>query len=223
MRTSRPDLSVGGPPVNTWAIRMRTWLLVDVRASPEPGSRWSARSAARTTDLDAGEDWRTLAPAVGAPGVSPSRPPPARGGVRKETRRVDAQTYLGARSVLRSHDGRWGRPHEGCGRSFFGGCPEQARGSTRVLGAGRRSSRRWAGARCPPLLPPPTPRRPGPAGCGGTREPACGRRTGRPAGGPGGRAPARSRRGRVRPSWRRSGPHRRATSAAPTIPAERGG
>lgn len=37
-------------------------LLVAGRAGPESGSRWSARSEARTNDLDAGEDWRMLVP-----------------------------------------------------------------------------------------------------------------------------------------------------------------
>lgn len=35
-------------------------LLVAGRAEPEPGSRWSARSGARTYDLDAGEERRRL-------------------------------------------------------------------------------------------------------------------------------------------------------------------
>ena|ERR1700722_13259260 len=30
------------------------------RANEQPGSRWSARSEARTNDLDAGSDWRTM-------------------------------------------------------------------------------------------------------------------------------------------------------------------
>ena len=35
-------------------------LLVAGRVEPEPGSRWSARSGARTNDLDAGEDRRRV-------------------------------------------------------------------------------------------------------------------------------------------------------------------
>jgi len=35
-------------------------LLVCERVGPEPGSRWSARSGARTNDLDAGEDCRRV-------------------------------------------------------------------------------------------------------------------------------------------------------------------
>jgi len=40
----------------------RGWLACErTRASDDPGSRWSARSGARTYDLDAGEERRILA------------------------------------------------------------------------------------------------------------------------------------------------------------------
>jgi hypothetical protein len=52
-------LSVMGPPVNEGQIVLGGVVLlgrlVRARVSAQPGSRWSARSAARTYDLDAGE------------------------------------------------------------------------------------------------------------------------------------------------------------------------
>ena len=56
---SRSSLSVLGTPVKVW-IRCRFlfgFVLVRVWGGrPESGSRWSARSAARTNDLEADED-----------------------------------------------------------------------------------------------------------------------------------------------------------------------
>ena len=44
-------------------------LVVAGRVGPEPGSGWSARSGARTNDLDAGEDRRTLRKEDGSLGL----------------------------------------------------------------------------------------------------------------------------------------------------------
>src|ERR1700694_816293 len=84
--------------------------LCDGRDRPEAVSRWSARSEARTYDLDAVEDGRMMAAAGGdwdglagsgllwVIGV---------GGARR-----DALPYLGARtaSAVRRRDDRWGDP-----------------------------------------------------------------------------------------------------------------
>jgi hypothetical protein len=55
-----PPLSVLGTPVKVgirWSFLV-VWpgSAVLARGGPQPGSRWSARSAARTNDLEAGED-----------------------------------------------------------------------------------------------------------------------------------------------------------------------
>jgi hypothetical protein len=47
--------------VGLWWAANRGWLAWErTRASDDPGSRWSARSGARTYDLDAGEERRIL-------------------------------------------------------------------------------------------------------------------------------------------------------------------
>ena len=51
-------LSVRGPPVNGAFLASPSW--ERDRAVPQPGSSWSARSEARTNELDVGEERRTL-------------------------------------------------------------------------------------------------------------------------------------------------------------------
>jgi len=58
-------LSVGGPPVKS-GVGLPAW--ERRRAEPQRVSSWSARSEARTNELDASEDRRTVAPKRAAPG-----------------------------------------------------------------------------------------------------------------------------------------------------------
>jgi hypothetical protein len=103
-RVSTYYLSVGGPPVNGGSGLSLPGS--GDRAVPQPGSSWSARSEARTNELDAGEERRTLCTQGEAHEVnSPRDRPPRRRGV--DARRVAAERpdlSRSAETVLRSHD-----------------------------------------------------------------------------------------------------------------------
>jgi len=111
----------------------------------QSGSRWSARSAARTNDLEADEDPpHTLAgPRTRRRrcGSSHLRPPVKRAaGVH--VARAGAQPYLGPRTEVRRHDDRWGARRAGCRRVrpliLSGKSTQQRGGDTKTAGARRR-------------------------------------------------------------------------------------
>jgi len=70
---------------------------------PKPGSRWSARSAVRTNDLEAGEDPPHTRSArrrgVGAAGFKSCLPPVRERGAGDALERAGAQPYLGPRTM----------------------------------------------------------------------------------------------------------------------------
>ena len=106
------SLSVLGTPVKVGSVgRFLLFGLVPARVwggGPQSGSRWSARSAARTNDLEADED----PPHTGRPGTRQRRCgsshllPPVTERVRETSLRVPAP------SLTRKSDGEWaGRRH----------------------------------------------------------------------------------------------------------------
>ena len=103
--TQFESLSVVGTPVNPGILVC--WLFVSFPRSVHPavdpleGSRWSARSEARTNDLDADEDsphvWHARVGRDGL-GVRSCEPLPARGCGVRGSARAGAQPYLGPRT-----------------------------------------------------------------------------------------------------------------------------
>src|SRR6266542_3883323 len=76
------------------------------RGGPSRGSRWSARSAARTNDLDAGEECRRIGQRrKGAACVMPWASPCEAWSAGRGSPRAGVQPYLGARTRVRQHDG----------------------------------------------------------------------------------------------------------------------
>jgi hypothetical protein len=95
------SLSVQGPLVNRgsgWMVTCSS--LLAGWTGPSRGQRWSAHSAARTNDLDAGEGRRRISTARAGSRVSASGPPPSRLRVVRRWRGcAGAQPYLGPRAA----------------------------------------------------------------------------------------------------------------------------
>ncbi len=117
-------LSVLGTPVKVgvhcrfccWPCRHPCLVAVGGRGA---GSRWSARSAARTNDLDAGADPAAYCRSSGGRGekccdsnhVMPPRD--LREAIEGGKGRASAQPYLGPRTSVRRHDDGWGARRAG--------------------------------------------------------------------------------------------------------------
>ena len=126
-----------------------------VGGGADVGSRWSARSAARTNDLDAdGGCHRILA--VGRTRVKALQFKPCRasacteGSHRGGKGRASAQPYLGPRTRVRRHDDGWGARRAGCQRVrpliLSGASTQTAGGDRGPCGSWPRASADlWAG------------------------------------------------------------------------------
>jgi len=124
------------------------WFLASCRdGGPQSGSRWSARSAARTNDLEADEGPPHTRSGAGGRGkgvvaqvMSASRARASCGETRRACRRpaLSGSTDSGSGDMMM--DGVPGvRAGDGCGRSFFPGSPPHsgaATGHLRELAAG---------------------------------------------------------------------------------------
>ena len=139
-RCVHPLICVGDPRKggSVWAISyvvdLTSALHVDGAVDRKSGSRWSARSAARTNDLEADED----APHTGSARSEGKRccgsshvMPPRVLGAEGSKRGVPAPSLIwvhGRRSGDMMMDGVPGvRAGDGCGRSFFSGRPPRQR------------------------------------------------------------------------------------------------
>ena len=111
-----------GPPVKVGSVVVLVVGLVVTRAwlrwGRGVGSRWSARSAARTNDLDAGADPPHTPGRVGqgekrcdSNHVEP--PQVLREAIEGGKGRASAQPYLGPRTSVRRHDDGWGARRAG--------------------------------------------------------------------------------------------------------------
>ena len=115
---------------------------------PQSGSRWSARSAARTNDLEAGEDPPQTWPAGGEATTLRFKSSAASWERRtccgRQRRTCRRPALSGSTDEVRRHDDGWGARRcglpKGCGRSVFAGGPphgeEVAAGELRELAAG---------------------------------------------------------------------------------------
>src|SRR6185312_5336697 len=87
------------------------------RGGPQAESRWSARSAVRTNDLEADEDSPHADGRVGGANTLWFKSSAAsRGNGAGDTWGVPAQPYLGPRTLVRRHDDGWGARHAGLRR-----------------------------------------------------------------------------------------------------------
>jgi hypothetical protein len=192
------SLSVAGLPVNgesgSWVLLLCCWLGVADRSR---GSRWSARSNARTSDLDAGEGCRrfgerssSLRYAIGITGEAWSA------GRDRSARASSLISVLGPWSGDMMGDRVPARG--GCGCSFYVGRPRPVRDdgpggdrSIRELATPHQRSRHPSAhdasqfRRRLGVRRGPAPGRRALVGCGRPRGPACGPPTARPACHPG--------------------------------------
>ena len=168
-------------------------LVVGWRDRPEAGSRWSARSNARTNDLDAGKGRCRIGTTRQDPrSVHRDHPQAGWGRWCCDGACAWAPSLILVRGPrVRRHDARWGDPPRRGGRSFFQGRPASCgpAGALRELAAAhQRGGQRAHG---PHRVRPPVqgrgcrtaarrPARRARPGCGSSGAPACGPRSRQP-------------------------------------------
>jgi len=106
---------------------------------PEPGSRWSARSEARTYDLDAGEDRRIWWCSTQGPPVSGhgDRRVGCEGRDRSRCAASPCLIWVLGPMAARRRDGVWGEPGDGLRLLILSGTTAASGDDRRIAGASR--------------------------------------------------------------------------------------